>query len=235
MPPVTVRTAVLALVAALLLIVRAQQPGPIFAFGSEPESFPTSVTAPPAVAPVLYRDRPDVRVLQLLASMNAMWAATFAAAGDDYERPRIETRATPAAEGCGAGVSGWAGMYCARDKQIVVDLSDHQVVRAAGGDQTADDLLGYVLAHEVGHHVQMLRGVGLADTPAERLRLELHAQCLAGVWGKAAGRGPLPIEVFGVDAEHGSAADQQRWMETGRRAGRPADCDAIFEDPGIAP
>lgn len=228
MPSASVRTAVLVLVAALLLIVRAQQPDPMFAFGSEPKRFPASITVPPAAAPVLYRDRPDVRVLQLLASMNQMWAATFRAAGDDYERPRIETRAQPAAEGCGAGVDNWAGIYCAADKRIVVDLSDHQVVRAAGGDQAADDLLGYVLAHEVGHHVQMLRGVGVANTPAERLRLELHAQCLAGVWGKAAGRGPLPLAVFGVDAEHGSAADQQRWMETGRRSGRPADCDALF-------
>lgn len=229
MPSKNVRVAVLVLIAGVLLLVRAQQPGPLFAFGSEPKHWPAAVTAPPAAAPALYRDRPDVRVLQLLASMNAMWAATFAAAGDDYDRPRIETRAAPAAKGCGAGVENWAGIYCARRKQIVVDLSDYQVVKAAGGDAAADDALGYVLAHELGHHVQMLRGVGVADSPAERLRLELHAQCLAGVWGKAAGRGPLPLTAFGVDAEHGSALDQQRWMETGRRSGRPADCDAIFQ------
>lgn len=229
MPSFPVRLAVLLLVGFLLLIARAQQPGPMFAFGSEPSGFPADVRAPSAVTPRLYNERPDVRVLQLVASMNAMWSRVFVDAGDDYERPRVEARSRAATEGCGADADNWAGIYCHRGARIVVDMANHQVLRAAGGDTFADDELGYTLAHEMGHHVQLLRGVARADDLAETVRLELHAQCLAGVWGRAAGR-PLPHpESYGVDAEHGSAAEQHRWLSTGYARAHPADCDAVFE------
>jgi predicted metalloprotease len=211
----------LAAVAALLIAAQARPQ-------AAHEPFPQRVAVPAAPVPRLYDDAPNLRVLQLLASMNAMWDRTFAAAGDGYERPRVATRAGEGGSGCGSGHANWAGIYCPSGQRIVIDLGDHLVLRAALGDDHADDLLGYVLAHEVGHHVQGLRGVGLGGRQDAVRRAELHAQCLAGVWGRAAGR-PLPAaESYAADADHGTVAEQRRWLERGHARGRPADCDGVF-------
>jgi predicted metalloprotease len=216
-------------VLGILLVVKAQQPGPMFAFGASARGFDDDVTVRAAPVPNIYADKPDLRVLQLLSSMNVMWERAFRAAGDDYERPRVETRTQPTIEGCGAAVEGWAGIYCSRGKRIVIDIRDQLVLRAATGDDVSDDLLGYVLAHEVGHHVQALRGRAQAGSADDVLRAELHAQCLAGVWGRAAGRALPPAWSYGVDAEHGSVAQQERWLTRGHARGRPADCDDVWE------
>ena len=93
----------------LLLVVKAQQPGPIFALGSTAKGFPEDVTVTASPAPNIYADNPELRVLQLLSSMNVMWERAFRAAGDEYERPRVEARKHPTAEGCGAGVRAGPG------------------------------------------------------------------------------------------------------------------------------
>jgi predicted metalloprotease len=221
-----VRQVLLVSVLAVVLLVKAQQPGAFLSLGGNPEAFPRDVVARAAPTPNVYSDRPAVRVLQLLDSMNTMWAGAFADAGARYEDPRVQTVEHETAEGCGSTVGGWAGIYCRDTKSIAIDLSDHLVGRAAVGDDEADLLLGYILAHEVGHHVQALRGFsGLKD---QVLRAELHAQCLAGVWGRASGRPPRPPWSFGVDADHGSADQQARWLGRGHAAGRPGDCDGVW-------
>ena len=227
-----VRQAALLAILAIVLIVRVQQPGPLLAFGGgEPEAFPREVRAQAVHPPNVYADRPEVRVLQLIDSMNAMWAKVFADAGATYTKPRIATR-TGAADECGAGVEGWAGIYCRDAQSIVIDLEDHLVGRAAVGDAGADLLLGYVLAHEVGHHVQALRGFG--GRRDDVLRAELQAQCLAGVWARAAGREVRPIWSYGVDADHGTLDQQRLWLERGHAAARPADCNGVWDDGAVA-
>ena len=226
---VRVRLACLLVVLFAALIARAQQPGPMFAFGSTAKGFPDEVTVSASPVPNIYGDKPELRVLQLLSSMNAMWAQAFDQAGDGYGRPRVEARTARADSGCGADREEWAGIYCAAGKQIVIDIGDQLVIRAAAGDDLADDLLGYVLAHEVGHHVQALRGMARTTTQREVLRAELHAQCLAGVWGRAAGRALPPTWTYGVDADHGTIAQQQLWLERGHSRGRPADCDSVWD------
>jgi predicted metalloprotease len=226
-----VRQAALLAILLVVVIVRAQQPGPMLAFGGDPDGFPRSVVAKASPTPNVYADRPEVRVLQLIDSMNAMWATAFADAGATYEKPRIRTRAREAGEGCGGKVGGWAGIYCRDDESITIDLGDHLVGRAAVGDDGADLLLGYVLAHEVGHHVQSLRGFGASVD--DILPAELHAQCLAGVWAKAAGRPVRPPWSYGVDADHGTLGQQRFWLERGYASGRPADCDGVWADGGV--
>ena len=216
----------------LALIFKATQPGALFSFAGGPDPFPGEFVATAPPAPNVYADRPDVRVLQLLSSMNGMWDAAFRAADASYAPPRIETRAQTR-EGCGGEAEAdWAGVYCARGRRIVIDLDDHLVRRAAVGDGRSDDLLGYVLAHEVGHHVQYLRGATSRIKQEDVVRAELHAECLAGVWGRAAGRQAPPGWSYAGDADHGTALQQQRWLETGYARGRPADCDAVWQsDP----
>ena len=108
-------------------------------------------------------------------------------------------------------------------KTIIIDVDAHVKRHAVVGGGLADVVLGYVVAHEVGHHVQTLRHAG-----ADILRRELHADCLAGVWGKAAGIPLPPMWAYGEDAEHGTAAQRVHWLNVGYRAARPSDCDAIW-------
>jgi predicted metalloprotease len=76
--------------------------------------------------------------------------------------------------------------------------------------------------------VQYLRGLGSGAGRDVTVRRELQAECLAGVWGAAAGRAPLPPGSFVSDAAHGTAEQQRRWFAAGRARGRPADCDAVW-------
>ncbi len=224
-----IRQALPLIVLAVLVLVKIAQPGPVFGTGTQPEAFPAHVAVVATPAPNIYGSEPKLRVLQLMASMDEMWRRAFEAAGDDYTRPLVEARARPRTEGCGARIAGWAGVYCFGDKRIVVDIEDQSVHAAMVGGDQADDLLGYVLAHEVGHHVQALRGVARIGSQADVVRRELHAECLAGVWGRAAGRAVPPAWSYAADADHGSAAQQRLWLERGHSRGRPADCDALFD------
>ena len=212
-----------------MAIAKAFQPGPFFSLSADPEPFPDAYVARAPATPNAYRDRPDARVLQLLSSMNTMWEEAFKAAGAEYEPPTVESRGQNG-RGCGGTVeTDWAGVYCRAGERIVIDLEDHLVVRATVGDESSDDLLGYILAHEVGHHVQHLRGLYTRETREATVRTELHAECLAGVWGRAAGRRPPPLWTFTSDADHGTAEQQQMWFRRGHARGRPADCDAIWD------
>ncbi len=230
----TVRSAIgVAILVVALAATYGRGASPLDAFGAGRDEFPAEVVAMPAPAPLAHGDRPDVRVFQLLAAMDGMWTAVFDEAGDEYERPSVVSAAQETTSGCGGRRQGWAGVYCLAEKEIVIDLGDHRLVRAARGDETADLVLAYVLAHEVGHHVQFLRGAPLVGDLETARRRELHADCLAGVWGRAAGRPLPPPEMHGEDAEHGSAAQQHHWLSVGHREARPADCDAVWTAPGL--
>ena len=224
-----VRQVLLLSVLVVLVATRAQQTGAFFALPGTPDTFPRDVVVVAAgPAPNIYGDRAELRVLQLVDSMNAMWTRAFAAAGDEYERPRVVTTSGPPRQGCGSKVTGWAGVYCFDDRRIVIDIGSQQVRSALIGEQGADALLGYVLAHEVGHHVQALRGNRHLGADEDVLRAELHAECLAGLWGRAAGHAPPPEWSYSADAAHGTVVQQRTWLELGHTTGRPADCDDIW-------
>jgi uncharacterized protein len=191
--------------------VQAEQPRPF-------RPFPPRVTAEAQALPQ-YAPNTDVRVRQQLASVNAMWKPAFAAAGMTYTEPTLGG----ATGACGPRGGGWAGIYCPADGRIAIDVHGHVRRHQAVGQALADTVLGYVVAHEVGHHVQTLQGA-----PESRLRRELHADCLAGVWGKAAGVPLPPMWAYGEDAEHGTAAQRVKWLNDGYRSARPSDCDAIW-------
>jgi predicted metalloprotease len=111
---------------------------------------------------------------------------------------------------------------------MAIDHQSHLNRYNAVGSGAADLVLGYIVAHEVGHHVQTVRGAprgGLAVT----IQRELHAECLAGVWGKAAGLPVPPAWFYQQDPTHGTALQQSQWLNEGYRNGRPADCNAVWE------
>ena len=214
-------------VLALVMLIRAAQPGPMLAFGA-PDAFPAEVVVATQPTVNIYGDRPDLRVLQLVDRMNAMWVQAFTDAGDEYAAPKVDASNGAPAEGCGSKETGWAGIYCHRDESIVVDVSSQQVRAAFMGEEGADAMLEYVLAHEVGHHVQAQRGT-LYTSRDELIKSELHAECLAGLWGRVAGHPPPADWTYVSDATHGTAAQQRHWLLVGHRSGRPAECDRVFD------
>jgi uncharacterized protein len=182
-----------------------------------PPAFGSSVVAPRTPRPA---DAPDA----VLRSLDRTWTAVFEAAGDSYSAPQLvivgERGAPPS---CGP-LSG-DGKYCPRARTIDLD------VRRAG------EQWPYVLAHEVGHHVQELRGT-FAETQREkaehrgfrtdiRLREELQAECYAGVWAYAVGLPPPDQFASPPSADHGTGQQRESWFARGRNTGRPAECDTF--------
>jgi len=161
---------------------------------------------------------------------------------------------------CGQGQSAMGPFYCPPDQKLYIDLSFYRDLAqrfGVGGDFAQ----AYVIAHEIGHHVQKLTGVsdqarraqgraGRAQANAISVRVELQADCYAGVWGHHAQRQGLleagdlaealtAAEAIGDDRlqqagqgrvvpetfTHGSAAQRREWFEKGFATGDPAACD----------
>ncbi|MEZ4217759.1 MAG: neutral zinc metallopeptidase [Myxococcota bacterium] len=167
--------------------------------------------------------------------------------------------ATPSA--CGMGQSAMGPFYCPGDQKVYVDLAFYDELRQRFG-APGDFAQAYVLAHEIGHHVQRLTGVEEAVRREQRaassranelsVRMELQADCLAGVWGHATSRRgvlePGDVEEGlraaaaigddriqrmsgrGVQPEsftHGSSEQRTRWLRKGLESGDPNACDTF--------
>ena len=149
-------------------------------------------------APVAHRppaDDPMAKfVSRVLASTEDTWNEVFRANGRQYQEPKLvlSTGATPTA--CGTGQSAMGPFCCPGDQKVYIDLAFYRDLKdrfKAPGEFAQ----AYVIAHEVGHHVQNLLGIadqvhkarqraGQAEGNALSVRMELQADCLAGVWGK---------------------------------------------------
>lgn len=133
-------------------------------------------------------------VSKVLASTEDVWSETFREEGRTYKAPRLVlfTGATPTA--CGTGQTAMGPFYCPGDQKVYIDLAFYRELKdrfhAPGEFAQA-----YVVAHEVGHHVQNLLGIAQKVHDAQQrssrtaanalsVRMELQADCLAGVWGK---------------------------------------------------
>ncbi|MBQ7585366.1 MAG: neutral zinc metallopeptidase, partial [Desulfovibrionaceae bacterium] len=129
----------------------------------------------------------------VLRQTETLWQNHFQRAGRSYQPPTLVLYSDSTSTACGAGNAAIGPFYCPRDQKLYIDLSfynDMQKKLGGGGDFA----LGYVVAHEVGHHVQNLLGVsnlvhqkqqGESKKNANKLSvmLELQADCYAGVWG----------------------------------------------------
>jgi uncharacterized protein len=149
--------------------------------------------APPAQKPPV-DDQMARFVSKVLASTEDTWIEVFRASGRQYEEPKLVlfTGVTPTA--CGTGQAAMGPFYCPGDHKVYIDLSFYRDLKErfkAPGEFAQ----AYVIAHEVGHHVQNLLGIsdqvqaarqraGKVEANALSVRLELQADCFAGVWGK---------------------------------------------------
>lgn len=149
--------------------------------------------APASVSP---SDSSDAKFTSVvLASTEDVWTQIFKQNGMTYRDPKLVMYRGATRTGCGTGQSVMGPFYCPADSTVYIDLSFYQELKdklGAGGDFAQ----GYVVAHEVGHHVQNLLGIerkmremqqGASKAEANRLsvKLELQADCYAGIWGHA--------------------------------------------------
>ncbi len=202
-------------------------------------------------------------VSKVLASTEDTWRDIFRASGKQYQDPKLVlfTGATPTA--CGTGQSAMGPFYCPGDHKVYIDLAFYRDLKTrfkAPGEFAQ----AYVIAHEVGHHVQNLLGisgkveaqrrrVSEAEGNALSVRLELQADCFAGVWGKHAdsmrkilqpgeleqaltaaaaigddrlqqqSRGRIAPESF----THGSSEQRVRWFRAGFDSGDVNQCNTF--------
>ena len=199
---------------------------------------------------------------RVLADTEDVWDRVFQAAGRQYKKPTLVMFTGSTRTACGQGLSQMGPFYCPLDQKVYVDLAFYEELkrrfRAPG-----DFAQAYVIAHEVGHHVQTVLGV--ADKVQEmkqaypreanqiQVRMELQADCLAGVWANLNDQlkkrlQPGDIEeglnaasqigddmiqrqtqghVVPESFTHGSSAQRVRWFKTGFESGNMQVCDTF--------
>ena len=201
-------------------------------------------------------------VSKVLGSTEEAWGAIFKKSGSEYRAPTLVLYDGQVRSACGMGQSAMGPFYCPGDEKLYIDLAfyrDLQTRFHAPGDFAQ----AYVIAHEVGHHVQKLTG-GFGKMEAARgrasqaevnrisVRMELQADCYAGVWGYRAGTmkqlqsGDIEEALNAASAigddrlqkqtqgrvvpesfTHGSSEQRVRWFKRGMDSGRPQDCDTF--------
>lgn len=204
------------------------------------------------------------RVSRVIADTEVVWHSLFEASGRQYEEPRLVLFRNTTRSACGMGQAAMGPFYCPADKNAYIDLSFYRDLEQRYG-APGDFAQAYVIAHEIGHHVQNLLGIstevrrvqqGASKVEANQLsvRLELQADCLAGVWANrssniilddgdidealnaasAIGDDRLQRQSTGTvipdSFTHGSSEQRQRWFMTGIKRGDPDLCDTFSAD-----
>ncbi|QXC63033.1 neutral zinc metallopeptidase [Aquihabitans sp. G128] len=197
---------------------------------------------------------------QMQTLLDGYWKPVLAASDEKFEAPTIVVFDGPTQTGgCGVGQPEAGPFYCPGDEKIYLDFAFYeQLEKQLGFD--GDFAMAYVIAHEYGHHVQNLLGINEqvrkesdgaseADANALSVKLELQADCFAGVWAKSAsddGRldagdfdeaidaaaavGDDAIQGRGASREsftHGSSAERQQWFKTGFDSADASQCDTF--------
>ena len=199
-----------------------------------------------------------------LSSLNKTWAPIFQQSSVTFSRPKLVFYSQQGRSGCGAAQSAMGPFYCPSDDGIYLDTDFYRQMSDQLG-ATGQFARDYVIAHEYGHHIQNLTGTSAKvrqaqeDNPAlaNRLsvRLELQADCYAGVWAaknrdrlepgdmesglNAAhqigddtlmkGAGQRPVEAAFT---HGSSAQRMAWLRKGMESGNEDACDTFAGNPG---
>jgi len=168
-------------------------------------------------------------VSAVLASTEDAWGAAFAARGARYEPPRLVLFTDAVESACGLSSAASGPFYCPADGQVYIDLGFFAELSERFG-APGDFAQAYVVAHEVGHHVQNLLGIAeqvhaararldAAEANALSVKLELQADCLAGVWGHRAQVRDRILEAGDLEEGLGAAAaigdDRMQRMSTG--------------------
>ncbi|MGQ0456362.1 MAG: KPN_02809 family neutral zinc metallopeptidase [Hyphomicrobium sp.] len=201
---------------------------------------------------------------RVLADTEDVWDRVFKSAGKTYEHPPLVLFSGYTRTACGAGQAQMGPFYCPLDQKVYIDLSFYDEMRRKF-NVSGDFAQAYVIAHEVGHHVQTLLGIAervqqlksRAGDEAEanqiQVRMELQADCLAGVWANLNDQLKNRLEPGDIEEAlnaatqigddmiqkkmtgrvvpdaftHGSAEQRVRWFKTGLQSGRTDTCDTF--------
>jgi len=197
---------------------------------------------------------------KVLSTTERTWARIFTENGRQYEEPRMVLFSGYVQSACGAAQSAMGPFYCPRDKKIYIDLSFFRDMSSRLG-ASGDFAHAYVIAHEVGHHVQTLLGIAekvtaarmrssKADANRLSVRMELQADCMAGVWARdnknileqgdieeginaatAIGDDRLQKRSQGYvvpeSFTHGTSAQRVEWFKRGIQTGDLRQCDTF--------
>lgn len=202
-------------------------------------------------------------VSTVLADTEDVWTDIFRKGGSQYQDPKLVLFRGAVGTACGTGQSAMGPFYCPGDQKVYIDLSFYDQLKNQLG-APGDFAQAYVIAHEVGHHVQNLLGIsGKVDQMRSRVskveynklsvKLELQADCFAGVWANHAQAARQILEQgdveeamnaaakIGDDAlqraqtgqvvpdsfTHGTSAQRQRWFMSGLQSGNMKSCDTF--------
>jgi predicted metalloprotease len=214
--------------------------------------------------PGIARDQMATFVRQVVADNEDVWGRVFQSAGKPYQNPTVVLYTGGTNTACGPGQSAMGPFYCPLDQKIYVDLAFYDFMKRRFG-ANGDFAQAYVIAHEIGHHVQNLLGIANAvqqakmragseaEVNALQVRMELQADCLAGVWASlneqvrsrlepgdieeglnaAAAIGDDMIQrrtqgyVVPDAFTHGSSEQRVRWFRRGLETGQVRACDTF--------
>jgi predicted metalloprotease len=199
----------------------------------------------------------DCRIVGVINSVQAYWSQHL----PGYTKVDTVFFSSSANTGCGFATSSVGPFYCPLDQKVYIDLGFYDDLRSRFGAQGGPFAEAYVIAHEYGHHVENLRGVlersrdGSTGPTSSGVRVELQADCLAGVWARGAVQTGFIEELTdadirdGLDAAaavgddriqesvqgrvnpeswtHGSAQQRMKWFTTGYQSGDLASCDTF--------
>jgi uncharacterized protein len=230
---------------------------------SVPQAFDDGTSAPDGGAiPASQDPERDLRDFSeyVFDSAQTMWAETM----QDYRDAKLVLFREGVSTGCGAASSAVGPFYCPADERVYLDLSFYRDMEQQLG-ASGDFAWAYVIAHEVGHHVQNVAGTSDEVRRLQRedpdqanplsVRLELQADCYAGVWAhsvfeagdleegdvdeairasEAVGDDRLQRRARGsVNPDsftHGTSEQRAKWFRTGQASGEPAGCDTFSAD-----
>jgi hypothetical protein len=205
-------------------------------------------------------------VARVLGSTERVWGGIFQNMGRQYQEPNLVLFSGFVQSACGMAQSAMGPFYCPRDQKVYIDLSFYQDMKNKLG-APGDFAQAYVIAHEVGHHIQNLWGIADKVTQARMrvseaegnvlsVRMELQADCLAGVWAREADATRQILEegdleealnaaaqigddrlqrrsqgyVVPESFTHGTSEQRVRWFKTGFNATDLRQCDTFATD-----
>jgi predicted metalloprotease len=237
-------------------------------FGVDPrmltQMMPTE-TSVPASGPAQpgQRDEMSEFVSVVLADTEDTWNQLFRRGGETYREPTLVLFSGAVESACGFAQAAVGPFYCPADQKVYIDLSFYQDLRSRF-QAPGDFAQAYVIAHEIGHHVQNLMGIAQKVHQAQQrvsqeqanalsVRMELQADCLAGIWAHHANRTRQILEQGDVEEAlnaasqigddrmqmrgrgyvspdsftHGSGEQRVRWFRTGLESGELRQCDTF--------
>ncbi|MDD5325167.1 MAG: zinc metallopeptidase [Polaromonas sp.] len=225
-------------------------------------SQPSQVQQAPAHRPPA-DDRMAAFVSTVLADTEDVWKDVFVKAGGTYTEPHLVLFRGTTQTTCGQGQAAMGPFYCPADQKVYIDLGFYETLKNRLG-APGEFAQAYVIAHEVGHHVQNLLGISAkmdqmrgrvsrVEYNALSVRLELQADCFAGVWAHNADQSRHILEGGDVESAmnaaakigddalqrssggavvpesftHGTSAQRQRWFDAGLKGGSIQACDTF--------